>query len=215
MTKTILIIASACSLALLMLGCGGKVRYPKYYALELVPTLKPGASDPPRMGTLAVRPFGTSAYLRQGRIVYREAPNEVAFYEYHRWAAEPGAAVTTAVMETLRSSRLFSSVEPYEVHDKPEYLMTGRVERLDEIDYAGAMRVEAKLSASLVNLRTGTTVWAGDATETSAVETRTVNSVVAAISTALQACIDRLITSMEQKFAGPATASPGAGSSAP
>ena len=214
MTKTIMT-ASALSLALLMLGCGGKIRYPQYYTLELAPTLRPEAGDPPKLGTLAVRPFGTSAYLRQGRIVYREAPNEVAFYEYHRWAADPGAAVTTAVMETLRSSGPFSLVERYDINDKPEYLMTGRLERLDELDYGGAVRVEAKLSAYLVNLRTGTTVWAGDATETSIVDTRTVNSVVAEISTAVQACINQLITSMQQKLASAAPASPGLRASAP
>jgi ABC-type uncharacterized transport system auxiliary subunit len=208
MTKTIML-ASTWSLALLMLGCGGKVRYPKYYTLELAPTLRPGTSDPPKLGTLAVRPFGTSAYLRQGRIVYREAPNEVAFYEYRRWAADPSAAVTTAVMETLRPSGLFSSVDRYDVHDKPEYLMTGRLERLDEIDYAGGVRVEVKLTARLVNLRTGITVWVGEATETSAVETRTVNSVVAADSKAVQACIAQLITGMQQKLAGAAPASSG------
>jgi len=214
MTKTI-ITASALSLALLMLGCGGKIRYPQYYTLELAPTLRPQAFNPPKLGTLAVRPFATSAYLRQGRIVYREAPNEVAFYAYHRWAADPGAAVTTGVMETLRSSGPFSLVERYDINDKPEYLMTGRLERLDEIDYGGAVRVEAKLSANLVSLRTGTTLWAGEATETSTVEARTVDSVVAATSAAAQACINQLITSMQKKLAGAAPASPGVRASAP
>jgi uncharacterized lipoprotein YmbA len=214
MKKTI-VITSALSLALVMIGCGGKIRYPQYYTLELAPTPKPAASDPPGIGTVAVSPFGTSAYLRQGRIIYREAPNQIAFYEYHRWAADPAATVTTAVIETLRSSGPFSLVERYNVHDKPEYLMTGRLERLDEIDYASAVRVEAKLSAQVVNLRTGATVWVGDATETSTVETRTLNSVVASMSTAVQACIDQLTASMQRKLAGAAPASPGLRASAP
>jgi len=208
MMKTIML-ASSLSLALLTLGCVGKIRYPKYYTLEFAPTLRRGASEPPKLGTVAVRPFGTSAYLRQGRIVYREAPNQVGFYEYHRWAADPGAAVTTGVMESLRSSGLFSLVERYDDHDKPEYLMSGRLERLDEIDYAGAVRVEARLSAHSVNLRTGASVWAGDATETSTVDSQTVNSVVAAMSTAVQACVDQLITSMQQKLASAAPGSNG------
>jgi uncharacterized lipoprotein YmbA len=203
MTKTIMI-ASACFVALLMSGCGGKIRYPKYYMLELAPTLRPGVSNPPRLGALAVRPFGTSAYLRQGRIVYRETPNQVGFYEYHRWAADPGATVTTAVIKTLRSSGPFSLVGPYDALDKPEYLMTGRLERLDEIDYGGSTRVEAELSAHLVNLRTGATVWAGDAQETSTVESRMLDSVVNAMSAAVQACIDQLNASMQRKLAGAA-----------
>lgn len=206
--KKNIVITSVLPLALVMIGCGGKIKYPSYYTLELAPTPRPGASDPPGIGTVAVSPFGTSAYLRQGRIVYREAPNEIAFYEYHRWAADPAATVTTAVIETLRSSGQFSLVERYNLQDKPDYLMTGRLERLDEIDYGGAVRVQAKLSAHLVNLRTGTTVWAGDARQTSTVEPRTLNSVVATMSTAVQACIDQLVAGMEQELAAAAPASP-------
>jgi hypothetical protein len=33
--------------------------------------------------------------------------------------------------------------------------MSGRLERLEEIDYGGGVRVEAKLSAELLNLRSG------------------------------------------------------------
>lgn len=206
MKKNIVIILVWC-LTLVMSGCGGKIRYPTYYTLELPQTPRSAASDHQSLGTLAVRPFATPAYLRQGRIVYREAPNQVGFYDYHRWAADPGATITTVVIETFRSSGLFALVEPYDGHDKPEYLMTGRLERLDEIDYGGAVRVEAKISVQLMALRTGTTLWAGDATETSAVETRTVNSVVAAMGKAVHASIDQLMKNMYQKLAGAAAAS--------
>jgi len=44
------------------------------------------AGDGGRMlGTLVVRDFETAAYLRQGRIVYRESPIRVSYYKYHRW----------------------------------------------------------------------------------------------------------------------------------
>jgi hypothetical protein len=62
--------------------------------------------------------------------------------------------------------------------------MTGRLERLDEIDYGGEVRAEAKLSA---------------ASQTSRVERRDVNSVVAEMSHALQGSMDQLLTSMEQQ----------------
>ena len=93
-----IVIASVLPLALVMTGCGGKIRYPQYYTLGVAPTPTPVAGDPPGIGTVAVSPFGTSAYLRQGRIVYREAPNQIAFYEYHRWAADPGATDRKSVV---------------------------------------------------------------------------------------------------------------------
>jgi ABC-type uncharacterized transport system auxiliary subunit len=197
MTKTL---ASACAAMLLLAGCGGKVRYPNYYALEIPPPPRPALSDPRLPVTVAVRRFDTPPYLRQGRIVYRQAPEEIGFYEYHHWAVDPAATVTTAVIDSLRFSRLFSFVKPYEGQDRPDYLMSGRLERLEEIDYNGSVRVEAKLSAELVNLRTGATVWTGDAAETLKVETRNVNSVVAEMSHAVEKSIARLVASMDQQL---------------
>src|SRR5271165_6604234 len=145
--------------ALLMSGCAGKVRYPNYYTLAVAPTEKPAPNDARQSATLAVRRFDTPAYLRQGRIVYRQTPEEVGFYDYHRWASDPGAVVTTGVIDSLRSTNLFSVVEPYAGQEHPDYLLSGRVERLDEVDYEGGIQVEVKLSAELVNVRTGASVW--------------------------------------------------------
>jgi ABC-type uncharacterized transport system auxiliary subunit len=182
---------------LLLSGCTGKVRYPNYYTLATAPTKQPAANAHPS-GTVAVRRFEAPAYLRQGRIVYRQTPEEVGFYDYHRWAADPGAVVTAGLIDSLRSSNLFVFVEPYDGHDSHDYLVSGRLERLDEVDYNGGVQVEVKLSAQLVNARTGASVWAGAVTQTSSVPTRNVNSVVVAMSSAAQAGIDQLVADMEK-----------------
>jgi uncharacterized lipoprotein YmbA len=197
MTKTVAS-ATACVVTLLMAGCGGKILYPTYYALEIPAAPRPAMSDARLPATLAVRRFESQQYLRQGRIVYRQGPAEIGFYEYHRWAADPSATVTAAVIDSLRSSRLFSFVKPYDGQGQQDYLMSGRLERLEEIDSGGSVRVEAKLSAELVDLRTAATVWTGDADETLEVETRNVNSVVVRMSHAVQKSIDRLVASLEQ-----------------
>jgi uncharacterized lipoprotein YmbA len=189
---------SACMAALLTASCGGKILYPHYYALDIAPAPMPAAGDARLPATLAVRRLETPQYLRQGRVVYRQTPAEIGFYEYHRWAADPAETITAAVMDALRSSRLFSSVRPYDGQSRQDYLMSGRLERLEEIDYGGSVRVEAKLSAEVVNLRTGATVWAGEADETSGVETRTVNSVVVEMSHTVQKGIGRLVASLDQ-----------------
>jgi hypothetical protein len=51
--------------------------------------------------------------------------------------------------------------------------------------------MEAKLSADLINLRTLSIVWTGDASQTSRVERRDVNSVVREMSHALQESMDQ------------------------
>jgi ABC-type uncharacterized transport system auxiliary subunit len=193
-----LAISTFWALALLLSGCLGRVRYPDYYALSIPPSQAeaPVSLQP---ATLAVRRFETPAYLRQGRIVYRENPDQIGFYEYHRWAADPGAAVTTAVIDSLRSRHLFTSVAPYASEERIDYLLTGRLEQLDEIDYGGSVRVEVRLSAELTNLRTGAIVWTGDASQTSKVDQRNMNSVVSEMSTALQASVQRLLASLQQE----------------
>jgi uncharacterized lipoprotein YmbA len=221
MTTKHLITGYFIAAVLLMSGCAGKVRYPNYYTLATAPTKQPAAndehqsvqtvaSDAHQSGTVAVRRFDTPAYLRQGRIVYRQTPEEVGFYDYHRWAADPGLVVTAGVIDSLRSSNLFAFVEPYDGHDSHDYVASGRLERLDEVDYSGGVQVEVKLSAQLVNARTGASVWAGAVTQTSSVNSRNVNSVVVAMSHATQAGIDQLVADMERQLS---TTSMAAGSS--
>jgi uncharacterized lipoprotein YmbA len=200
MTTKTLVSMSASMAALLMAGCGGKILYPQYYALDIPAAPRPAVSDARLPATLAVRRFETLPYLRQGRIVYREGPAEIGFYDYHRWAADPAATVTAAVIDRLRASRLFSFVKPYDGQGRQDYLMSGRLERLEEIDSGSSVRVEAKLSAELVDLQTAATVWTGDADETLGVETRDVNSVVVEMSHAVQKSIDRLVASLDQQL---------------
>ena len=189
--------AAVFAFALLVAGCA--IRNPSYYSLSIAPELKPGISNGPQPVTIEVRQFETPAYLRQGRIVYREQPEQVGFYEYHRWAVDPGAEVTTAVVDSLRSSHRFSFAEPYDSHHRGDYLLTGRLERLDEIDYGDAVRVEAQLSAELVNLRTGGVVWTGDAWQAANVEKRNMHAIVTGMSHAVSGSIDQLLSEMEQK----------------
>ena len=188
------------ALTLLIASCGGG-RRPHYYALEIPPAPDRARSDPRFSGTVAVCRFETPSYLRQGRIVYRETPEEVGFYEYHRWAADPAETVTTAMIDALRSSGQFSFVKRCDGHNQQDYLLVGRIERLEEIDFDGPVRVKAQITAELVNVQTGSTEWTGDAPTTLNVENRSLDSVVTAMNRAIQNDIDRLIASLNQQIA--------------
>lgn len=188
--------AALLALMLFTCGCVGAVRHPTYYSLALVPQIKVAPENSTHPVTVVVRQFETPAYLRQGRIVYREHPEQVGFYEYHRWATDPGATVTTAVADSLQSSRFFSYAGSYDSTHRAAYLLTGRLERLDEIDYGGGVRVEATVSAQMVDLRTGALVWSGNATNTANVEGHDVNSVVTQMSHAVDLCLEKLVSSI-------------------
>lgn len=199
-------VSAVCSVVLLTAACGS-VQYPKYYLLNVAPAPRPGATAARRTGAVSVRRFDTPDYIRQGRIVYRETAEMIGFYDYHRWAADPGATITTAMIEALRSSGRFAAVVPYDGREQA-YVLSGRVERLDEIDYGPGVRVEARLIAQLVDQRTGEAVWTGDESETSTLETRTVVSVVDAMSHAVARSIDRLVASLDAQLARTATTVP-------
>lgn len=188
----------ACVSLVLLLACG-KVRFPEYYTLALAATPPLQSNEGHALGVLQVREFETAPYLREGRIVYRKSPTEVGFYEYHRWVIDPGTTVTSATVSALRSSGLFAQVDSGTSHVKPDFLLRGQLGRLDEIDYGGSVRVEVKLSAQLVNLRTASIVWSGEEAETAQVEKATVNSVVIGMSGAVQKCIDRLLADMQRQ----------------
>jgi uncharacterized lipoprotein YmbA len=207
MTLKTFLTATACIAALLMAGCAA-VQYPTYYALNVAPAPKPAADDGRRSVAVAVRRFETADYIRQGRIVYRQTPHEIGFYDYHRWATDPGATITTAMIDALRSAHLFSAVVPYDGQEKQECVLSGRLARLDEVDYGGGVRVETRLVAELVNPRTGDILWTGEASDTSDIETRTVASVVGAMSHAVETSIARLIASMDQQVPRGVTVGP-------
>jgi uncharacterized lipoprotein YmbA len=184
-------------LMLVLCGCGGKIRYPRYYALEThppTPRFENGVRFP---GVVAVRRFEAPAYLRRGGIVYRRTPEEINFYDYHRWAENPGDAVTTAVIAALRSARLFAAVKSYDGQGRQDYVMSGRLERLDEIDYGGSVRVLVRLSAELTSLRESATLWTGEAEASLGIESHDVNGVVTAMSLALQKSVDRMLANLQ------------------
>jgi len=183
----------------------GKVKYPSYYTLNLAPGIDP----PPKSGALvsiAVREFQAPAYLREGPVVYLTSPEEIGFYEYHRWAVDPREAITHAIVERLRASGNFSLVKTYDGQNDVNYVLTGRLDKLNEVDYDGGVKVEVALSAQVIDLHNGKTVWANSASNIAKVEERKVSGVVAQMSSTTDRTIEELLKSLE--LPPPATVKP-------
>jgi ABC-type uncharacterized transport system auxiliary subunit len=192
--KTKLIALSVAFVALsVLLGCAGKVKYPNYYALNLPAPPDPPAPESAR-ATLAVRQFRSPAYLRQGAIVYKTSPEQIGFYAYHRWAVDPREFVTNAIADYLRASGNFAQVKLYDGRPDINYVLSGRLEKLDEIDYEGGVKVEVALSAQMTSLATGATVWTNSVSEVEPVNKRDVPTVVAGMNAALERAIEKLLT---------------------
>ncbi len=189
--------ALALTLGLLatLTGCAGKVRYPSYYTMNLPPAPDPATAEIVR-ASIAVREFQSPAYLRQGPIVYRATPEQLGFYEYHRWATDPRTQVTAAVIDHLQASGRFSAVFTYDGRSNADYMLSGRLEKLEEVDYQGGVNVEVALSAQITRLSTGSPVWSNTVSEIGPVPQRNVSGVVSQMNKSMDLAIEKLLASI-------------------
>ena len=175
-------------------GCG-RVRYPAYYTLNLPAPPDPPAAENVRR-SIAVREFQSPGYLRQGPIVYRRTPEEVGFYEFHRWAADPRVLVTSAVVDHLRAAGQFSMVSTYDGRPINDYVFSGRLEKLEEVDSETVVKVEVAMSAQITRVATGATVWSNAVSETGTVSQRSVPGVVSEMNRTMDLAINKLLANI-------------------
>jgi ABC-type uncharacterized transport system auxiliary subunit len=187
--------------ALTIMGCGA-TRYPAHYVLTFEPPASPEAAAPATgIGTLAIRELQCPDYLCEGRIVYRPTSSEVGFYQYHRWAVSPGAMIAQHLADRVRAGSLFASVSEDDSHVATDFVLTGSIERFEELDDARSVAAVCTLSAQLVESRTGVVVWSGSATERVGVDQRDVPGVVNGLNTAVRRTVDGLVASMQLELA--------------
>ena len=204
MRRTVTTIVFCFATLTILVGCG-RVRYPQYYTLNL-----PAPPDPPPAenvhAAVAVREFRAPAYLRQGAIVYKPSPEQISFYAYHRWAINPCEFVTNSVIERLRASGDFARVKPYDGRPDTEYVLSGRLEKLEETDYSGGVKVEIAISAQMTSLATGQIVWTNAVSEVGDVNKRDVPAVVSEMNRTMERAIKKLLTPTPADVAAAPTA---------
>jgi ABC-type uncharacterized transport system auxiliary subunit len=193
MKKSLAMIVVALSATVILAGCAGKVGRANYYTLHL-----PAPPDPPvaenAHTTVAIREFRAPAYLRQGAIVYKASPEQIGFYAYHRWAVDPCDFVTDSIIDRLRATGTFSRVKRYDGQPDADYVVSGRLEKLEEIDYEGGVKVEVAVSAQMTRLDTGTIVWSKAVSEVGEVNQHDVPTVVSEMSHTMERAIEKLLT---------------------
>jgi uncharacterized lipoprotein YmbA len=198
----------ALSIALLALGGCAGVRYPNYYTLNMPTPVSASSGAAPISGTVVVQEFRAPVYLRQGPIVYRPEPEQIALYDYHHWAEDPRKTVAAARVRGLRQT--FQSAELYDGRGDAEFLLTGSLDRLEELDDGKSVSVDVGISASLKNLKTGGVTWSSSWCKTSAVEQRSVPGVVAAMSRELTEATGQLVASLRSELSRSTSPQPAA-----
>ena len=193
MKKHLIAVLFVLTVLIVSVGCGGAVKYPNYYTLHVPPPPDPPAQEGVRT-CLAIREFRSPTYLRQGAIVYKTSPEQIGFYNYHRWAVDPREFVTNAVADRLRASGNFAQVKLYDGRSDIDYVLSGRLEKLEEVDYEGGVKVEVAISAQMTNLATGATMWTNAVSEVGTVGQRDVPTVVSEMNRTMDRAIEKLLT---------------------
>src|ERR1700730_1481594 len=186
---------------LVLAGCG-RARYPSYYTLNLPPAPDPIAEEKTAT-SIAVRQFQSPSYLRQGPIVYRATPEQIGFYEYHRWATDPRVFLTNAVVDRLRASGHYSAVSLYDGHADMDYVLSGRLEKLEEVDGGAGTKVEVAMSAQITRVSTGAAVWSNSVSEVGTVSQHNVGGVVSQMNRTTEVALTKLLSTIPEYLNNP------------
>jgi ABC-type uncharacterized transport system auxiliary subunit len=184
----------------------GKIRYPDYYVLNVPAPPSSNRIHGPVAGPLAVREFRAPVFLREGAIVYRSSPEQIDFYHYHRWADDPRRAVTALVIQRLQADGVFRSVDAYDGRSSTELVLSGTLDRLEELDRDGKVSVQVAISARLVSAKTGDVLWRGTSSKSATPDQHTIAAIVAEMSRQMGGAVESLVVSMEDRVSAVTTA---------
>ena len=177
------------------LACGGKLPPTHYYALDL-PAPTPAAQRLEH--TAVLMPIRVGQIIGQGRIVYRESPEEVGFYEYHRWAEDPEDSVAAALVREILARGTFATVVRFDGRAKADFVLRPELHRLEEIDYGGPVRAAFEISLELVNAESELVAWSSTVTVTEEVPLSEVRSVVSRMSAAARQGLQQLSEQLDR-----------------
>jgi ABC-type uncharacterized transport system auxiliary subunit len=109
--------------------------------------------------------------------------------------------ITDSIAGRIRAGGLFGSVESAKNAAGARYVLSGAIERLEEVDDGRDVLAVVQLSAQLVDTMAQRTVWRHSETASEPVSRREVPGVVASLSAATRQAIDALIASLETDVA--------------
>jgi ABC-type uncharacterized transport system auxiliary subunit len=139
-------------LGLLLAACGGaKLPRDHYYRLEAAPPADPLAV-PCLLGSLRVTPLRSDA-LTRGTVLLRSnaaRPHEVLRDPYRHWVDSPTTLLQRAIADFLRQARVADVVLPVDTTLPADWLVGGRILRLETVVSAGGSHALVELELNLV-----------------------------------------------------------------
>jgi len=169
-----------------------------YYTMEL-PHATP-ETGPVIARHITIQRFRADQVLMDDRILYREGPNEVNFYEYHRWASPPVDLATNYFLYRLKDSGTYARVSAYYDGAHADFTLQGRLHHFEEVDRGKEVFASVALELELMDTGTRALVWRGEAECTHPVTIRDMAGVVRGIYDCLDEIASKLLVSMQQQL---------------
>jgi ABC-type uncharacterized transport system auxiliary subunit len=186
-------------LVCLAAGCT-TARAPRYYRLNLTPvaTQANAAAIP---ATILVGRLSAPRILRDDRVVYGMSDVELGVDEYHRWTEAPTEMIEQLLVEQLRRSGQYKSVQRISSTARGDYLLRGHLTSLNEVDDPAGLKARFTIQLELFDQKSGGVVWTDNYTHDEPVEKKSVTAIVEGLQKNVIEGISQLTGNLAQYFA--------------
>lgn len=190
-------------LATLLAGCfSARSNEYRYYVLDYVPEAsKERLAKGPWPGTILVRNFPMGEAYQRPELVFRTSAHEIRYHRRDRWAVRTDHVVSDMVRKHLLASRLFARVQNQYEEDQPDYELRGRVVSLEEYVTETARYAHLDMHLDFVRMSDNKTLWSQDFDVRREIQGRTPVLAVRALSSLLEASMDRAIGAIDSTMA--------------
>jgi len=182
--------------ALFAAGCA-KVPQTHFYTLEAPAMTSTGKNLP---YDVEVARFRAAFRLTQDRLVFMPTPYHVDYYNYHRWAGFPADMVTSALITSLKHAGIFRSVSDVHSGGKPDYILRGEIENLEEQDNGGTVSARVALTLDAYDFQTRAVVWSGAADYQKQVSAGSVDDVARELNDGVRQSLEKLTRDLAAGF---------------
>jgi ABC-type uncharacterized transport system auxiliary subunit len=180
-------------------GCT-TARAPRYYFLTATP-VSPQANASRFPVTILVGRLSAPRILRDDRVVYGMTEVEIGVDEYHRWTEPPTEMIEQLLVEHLRRSAQYKSVQRISSTARGDYLLRGHLTSLNEWNDPAGIKARFNVQLELFDQKAGTVVWTDSYSHDEPVEKKSVSAVVEALQKNVNTGIAQLTGSLAQYFA--------------
>lgn len=186
------------ALCVLLANCGS-ARPVKYYTLEGLPPA-PSQSPATYPITIVVGHISAPLLYRDDRIVFSSGTVQLGSDSFNRWAEQPTEMLESMMLQDLRASGQFRTVQRLTSNSKGDYMLRGHLSSICEAD-TPQFSARFAIEFELFQPKTGTVVWNFSYAHDEPVSGKTTAAVVEALQTNVRTGLQQAISSLTQYFA--------------